>query len=69
MSKVTLASAEAAPADAVPCEGIAGAFVGVARAPGEKCARCWLYSEDLGATGPYPDLCPRCAAVMASEVA
>jgi len=68
VSKVELAEAHSAPADAAPCETVAGASVGVARVPGEKCARCWVYSEELGGTPEYPDLCPRCAAVMANEV-
>ncbi len=67
VSKVELKPAAAAPAEAVACEGIAGAAVGVSRAPGAKCARCWLYSEELGASAAYPDLCPRCAAVLAAE--
>jgi isoleucyl-tRNA synthetase len=67
VSKVTLAPAEAAPADAVACEGIAGAAIGVAKAPGAKCGRCWNYSEEMGQMPEYPDLCPRCAAVMATE--
>jgi len=67
VSKVALAPAADAPADAVPCDGIAGAFVGISRAPGEKCGRCWNYSEEMGETPEYPDLCPRCAAVMATE--
>ena len=49
---------------AMACETLPGAFIGVARAPGDKCARCWIYSEDLGASPDYPDLCPRCAGVM-----
>jgi isoleucyl-tRNA synthetase len=67
VSKVELVPAEAAAAGAVPCEGIAGAAIGVTRAPGEKCARCWVYSEDLGQTPQYPDLCPRCAAVLSQK--
>jgi isoleucyl-tRNA synthetase len=67
VSKVTLAQAESAPADAITCEGISGAAIGVSRAPGEKCGRCWVYSEEMGASPEYPDLCPRCAAVMTSE--
>jgi len=67
VSKVEARPAEAASADAVACESLAGASIGVTRAPGEKCARCWLFSEELGASPDYPDLCPRCAGVMAKE--
>ncbi|KHK04316.1 isoleucine--tRNA ligase [Desulfovibrio sp. TomC] len=66
VSQATLEAAAAAPADAVACETIAKAFVGVSRAVGEKCARCWVYYEEMA--GPEsPDLCPRCAAVLAAE--
>ena len=66
VSQVTLAPAAQAPEGAVACEAVAGAFVGVARAKGQKCARCWIYSEEMA--GPeHPDLCPRCAAVLAAE--
>jgi len=67
VSKAEVLPAEAAPAEAMACETLPGAFIGVARAPGDKCARCWIYSEDLGASPDYPDLCPRCAGVMAKE--
>ncbi len=36
--------------------------VGVARAVGSKCARCWNYSESVGAGA---DLCERCSPVVA----
>lgn len=47
----------------------AGAIsVGVARADGSKCARCWNYSPLVGASQPeaYPDLCERCTPVVAA---
>ncbi|WP_462128087.1 isoleucine--tRNA ligase [Staphylococcus pseudintermedius] len=31
----------------------------IAKADGEKCARCWNYSESLGSVGELDDLCPR----------
>ena len=33
-------------------------------ADGIKCARCWNYSENIGANNKYSDLCPRCAKVV-----
>lgn len=53
-----------APADAVAPEDPEGLKIGVEKARGEKCARCWVYSEELGADPDYPDLCPRCARVL-----
>ena len=42
-----------------------GIQVEVAPAEGVKCARCWLIKTDVGADARYPDLCARCAAVVA----
>ncbi|MTV20705.1 isoleucine--tRNA ligase [Staphylococcus delphini] len=36
----------------------------IAKADGEKCARCWNYSESLGSVGELDDLCPRCQEVV-----
>ncbi|AQQ53788.1 isoleucine--tRNA ligase [Planococcus lenghuensis] len=38
--------------------------VSVEKAPGEKCARCWMVSEELGESEEHPDLCPRCTSVV-----
>ena len=38
-----------------------GLTVSVSEAPGEKCPRCWMHSEDADENG----LCKRCAAVIA----
>jgi isoleucyl-tRNA synthetase len=35
--------------------------VGVAKAKGGKCQRCWFYCEDLGGNGKHVDLCNRCS--------
>ena len=52
-------------------KGGEGAFKGeqdisvtVIHAEGEKCARCWKYSGDIGADNEHPTLCARCAAVL-----
>jgi isoleucyl-tRNA synthetase len=37
----------------------------VTRAPGVKCARCWVYRTDVGSNQRYADVCGRCARVMA----
>jgi isoleucyl-tRNA synthetase len=34
--------------------------VKVDKAPGKKCARCWVYSEDLGKSAAHPDVCGKC---------
>ncbi len=39
--------------------------VEVARAPGEKCERCWVYDEERGKDPRHPTLCPKCTAALA----
>ncbi|SFR14408.1 isoleucine--tRNA ligase [Desulfoscipio geothermicus] len=45
-------------------EEVPGLAVGVSRAAGVKCARCWMYHEDVGRDTDHPETCPRCAAVL-----
>ena len=48
----------------VSCE-LAGLSVAVRQATGEKCERCWIRSTTVGQTLVHPQLCARCAAVVA----
>eukprot|EP00955_Chlamydomonas_euryale_P100090 365258-Chlamydomonas_euryale.AAC.2 len=60
------AGADAAPA-AAGTAGAAGEFVvGVLRAGGAKCARCWNYCESVGVAGgaAHAGLCERCVPVV-----
>jgi isoleucyl-tRNA synthetase len=36
----------------------------VERASGEKCERCWKYSEAVGQDADFPTVCERCAPVL-----
>ncbi len=38
----------------------------VEKAEGEKCERCWMYSEYVGRNAVYPTLCERCANEVAA---
>ncbi|HDA2394754.1 TPA: isoleucine--tRNA ligase [Staphylococcus aureus] len=40
----------------------------IEHADGEKCERCWNYSEDLGTVDELTHLCPRCQQVIKSLV-
>ena len=40
--------------------------VDVQKAQGEKCERCWCYSETVGHDHDHPTLCDRCAAILKS---
>ena len=48
----------------VNAEEIEGLKIGVTKAKGAKCARCWVISENVGKDEKYPDLCPRCVEVL-----
>ncbi|MEN6413644.1 MAG: isoleucine--tRNA ligase [Veillonellales bacterium] len=54
---------ESAPADAYRAQEINLAVV-VSPAQGEKCERCWIYSDTVGQDEKQPTLCRRCANVM-----
>ncbi len=67
---VCIVSKAAVLAEAGPEELEAGANCGVKVAvrPSEapKCARCWTHDEHVGEDAGHPDLCPRCAGVIAA---
>ena len=44
---------------------IEGISIGVTKALGKKCERCWKYSEEVGKDERYPDVDPRCVKVLA----
>jgi isoleucyl-tRNA synthetase len=39
--------------------------VAVAAAPGQKCARCWVYAEDVGKDSKHPEVCGKCSGALA----
>ena len=57
VSRVDVERVETIPGDA-PAE------VEVSHAPGNRCDRCWIWSEDLGRDEAHPDICPRCTEVV-----
>jgi len=65
VSKCLIAPDGEADADAVSGQGsrFPGLTVSVVEAPGTKCPRCWMHSEQAD---PETGLCPRCAAVVAA---
>ena len=54
---------EAGP-EARAAQQVAGLRIGVRRASGEKCDRCWNYTEDRTHEGDCAGLCARCAAAV-----
>jgi isoleucyl-tRNA synthetase len=47
----------------VLADGPLGAVV--ARAPGVKCERCWIFQEDVGSDPKHPTICGKCADALA----
>jgi isoleucyl-tRNA synthetase len=45
-------------------KGASGISVTIERAGGEKCARCWVYSDSVGSDSTHPTLCSRCAEIV-----
>ncbi len=43
---------------------IPGLRIGVEKARGHKCQRCWIYSPAVGSHAAHPALCERCVSVM-----
>ena len=64
VSQIAVQPLESAPQGAYCDEEIAGLAIGVEKAHGEKCERCWIYSTELGTDAEHPTLCPRCTAVI-----
>ncbi|MBS3895538.1 isoleucine--tRNA ligase [Silanimonas sp.] len=50
----------AKPVDALPAEGVAGAFIRALASSSPKCVRCWHHRADVGAHAEHPELCGRC---------
>jgi isoleucyl-tRNA synthetase len=62
-SAITIIDGEA-PADAFRLDDVHGVAVVSARAEGQKCARSWRYSTEVGTDKDYPDVTPRDAAAL-----
>jgi isoleucyl-tRNA synthetase len=59
VSQVRLAQKDQLP-EAYASAELEGLFVGVSKAGGAKCNRCWIYSENIGQTAAHPTICERC---------
>ncbi len=66
VSQLAIRSLSQAPKDAYKDDEAPGAAVTVEKASGDKCGRCWVYSTELGSDARWPDVCPRCARVLAA---
>ncbi len=64
VSRVDLDRASSAASVTYEGQDIPGLVIGVDRARGEKCERCWMRSEHVGANAVHPTLCERCVPVV-----
>ncbi|MBN2256163.1 MAG: class I tRNA ligase family protein, partial [Deltaproteobacteria bacterium] len=59
VSDITVASEDSIDSPYVSPE-IDGLKIGVTKALGEKCERCWHYSTTVGSSADHPTICDRC---------
>jgi isoleucyl-tRNA synthetase len=64
VSRVALERSGAPPSVTYEGQDIPGLVIGVDRARGEKCERCWMRSEHVGESSSHPTLCERCVPVV-----
>ena len=54
----------AAAKEALPAGDVWGLYVLVTKAKGDKCVRCWNWSETVGQAKDHPQICERCYKVV-----
>jgi isoleucyl-tRNA synthetase len=59
-SAASVAPLAEAPADAQASEQLKGLKIGLAKADGEKCPRCWHFTTDVGQNPEHAEICGRC---------
>jgi isoleucyl-tRNA synthetase len=64
VSRVDLDRSAARASVTYESQDIPGLVIGVDRARGEKCERCWTRSEHVGESREHPTLCERCVPIV-----
>ena len=64
VSQLVISPIAEASSDALAAADVPGLSIAVEKARGEKCERCWIYSEELNSDPQHPNTCPRCAKVL-----
>ncbi len=64
VSSVQLAKEQDAPPRAYQGQEVKGLKITAGVAKGKKCARCWMYLEDVGTVKDHPEICVRCAKAL-----
>ena len=64
VSRVELSRSSAPASVTYESQDIPGLVIGIDRARGEKCERCWMRSEHVGENREHPTLCERCVPIV-----
>lgn len=64
VSAAEVVSDSQAPAGIFTSTEVPGLQVEISQAKGDKCERCWTYSEEVGRDGEHPTVCGRCLEVV-----
>jgi len=64
VSRAEVVTDSQAPSGIYISEEIPGLWVEISQAKGDKCERCWIYSEEVGKDGQHPTVCNRCLEVV-----
>ncbi len=64
VSSVQIAKESEAPKRAYQGQDVKGLRITAGPAKGKKCARCWMYLEDVGTVKDHPEICCRCAKAL-----
>ncbi len=66
-SRAKVADYASAPDEALQSEALRGLKIGLAKAEGSKCPRCWHFETDIGQHAEHPEICGRCATNVAGS--
>jgi isoleucyl-tRNA synthetase len=67
VSRVDLDAGEGRASVVYESQEIPGLVIGVDRASGDKCERCWTRTEEVGRDASHPTLCARCVRVVSAR--
>jgi len=66
-SGASVASLAQADETAQSSELLKGLKIGLAKAEGDKCPRCWHYTTDVGQNAEHSEICGRCVTNIAGD--
>ena len=67
VSQVGFDRPASAPAVVHESQEIPGLVIGIDRARGRKCERCWMWTERVGESAAHPGLCERCLPIVTAR--